>query len=86
MTFSYPIGVDGDHLVFSFLLLSPVTVASSGPYQCKAINENGAAVLNMGQLLGKRGAPAAVCVCVCVCVWLGHTCHLRQHVLCTVQQ
>ena len=82
MTFSYPIGVDGDHFVFSFLLLSPVTMASSGPYQCKAINEKGAAVVNMGQLLGKRGAPAAVCVCV----WLGYTCHLRQHVLCTVQQ
>ena len=64
MTFSYPIGVDGDHFVFSFLLLSPVTMTSSGPYQCKAINEKGAAVVNMGQLLGKRGAPAAVCVCV----------------------
>lgn len=56
---SYPTGVDGDHTVFSFLTLSPVTVTSTGMYQCEAINEKGAAVVDIGQLLGKRSPPAA---------------------------
>lgn len=68
-TFSYPIGVDGDYIVFSILLLSPITMVSAGLYQCRAINERGSAVVDIGQLQGKRAPPAA---------W-GDRCHLQAY-------
>ena len=69
-TVSYPIGVDGDYIVMSVLSLSPITMATSGLYQCRAINEKGTAVVDIGQLQGKRSPAAAEC---------GVRCLLRQH-------